>query len=111
MEKSFVGKQGLITQHEKGLRKKRVMIAIQSDKAPVQSGETVFDDKHPIGAITSAAWGYRVKRNLAMAYIDPLYAVVGTSVQVMLLGEWVEAVICDLCLYDRENTKQGSDVG
>ena len=81
----------------------RVLIAIDSDKAPAQHGETVFAGDEAVGTITSATWGYRVGRNLAMAYVKPEFAGVGTELSVLLIGEQASAAIVELCLYDAEH--------
>ena len=45
-------------------------------------------------------WGYRLNTNLAMAYIDPEFAEVGTGLSVLLLGQTVRAEVVEPCLYD-----------
>ncbi|MEO9459673.1 MAG: FAD-dependent oxidoreductase [Lentilitoribacter sp.] len=100
LEKDFPGKQGLIDQIKVGSRQQRVIIEIDSKIAPAQPNEGVFTNGRPIGSITSAAWGYRTGKNLAMAYISPEYAIPGTDMEVLLLGETVSAKVVDLCLYD-----------
>ncbi|MDH3375746.1 MAG: aminomethyltransferase family protein [Gammaproteobacteria bacterium] len=110
MRKSFPGQAGLQAQLRSGLRKNRVLIAIDSDRAPAQSGESVFDGKTVVGTITSGAWGYRIARNIAMAYIDPEYAAVGTRLEVSLLGRCVRVDVCGVCLYDLEITAMRNSV-
>ena len=81
----------------------RVLIAIDSDKAPAQHGETVFAGDEAVGTITSAAWGYRVSKNLAMAYVKPEFADVGTELSVLLLGEKTSANVTEPCVVDIEH--------
>lgn len=100
MSKDFSGKAGLARQITLGKRRVRVLIAIDSKTAPAHAGETVFDGETPIGTITSAAWGYRTGKNLAMAYVDPANADVGTDVSVLLIGQRVAATIVESCIYD-----------
>ncbi|MEM6985351.1 MAG: FAD-dependent oxidoreductase [Pseudomonadota bacterium] len=71
LEKDFPGKPGLEAQIAAGKRKERVLLQVHSETAPAHPGEGVFDKGVPIGSITSAAWGYRTGKNLAMAYVDP----------------------------------------
>ncbi len=103
LSKSFPGKKGLQTQIAKGLRRERVMLEVNSTSAPTQPGEGVFADGKPIGTITSASWGYRTNKNLAMAYLDPGFAITGTETELMLLGETAPATVVPLCTYDPEN--------
>ena len=104
MDKSFPGKDGLQRQIALGNRRNRVLIKIDSSTTPAQPGETVFDGDQPVGTITSAAWGYRGKRNLAMAYVDPAVAVVGTALSVLLIGQRCAAEVVAPSLYDPDHT-------
>jgi dimethylglycine dehydrogenase len=104
MSKEYDGKPGLMAQLSGKLRKQRVMLLLDSTSAPAQPGEGVFINAKPVGSITSAAWGYRVNSNLAMAYIDPQYAAEGTVLEVILIGEPTRAHVCKPCIYDPDNT-------
>ena len=84
LDKDFPGKEGLLTQIAAGKRKVRVLLTLDSTIAPAQPGEGVFHDGIAIGTITSAAWGYRTGKNLAMAYIAPEYAAEDTNLEVLL---------------------------
>lgn len=104
LDKDFLGKDGLLSQIKAGNRKERVVLDIKSTKGPAHSGEGVFKDKTAIGSITSASWGHRTGKNLAMAYIDPRYAKEGTHVEILLFGEVTTATVCANCIFDPENT-------
>ena len=103
LNKDFPGKPGLQAQMVAGNRKDRVVLELHSTEAPAQPGEGVFLNERPIGSITSAAWGHRVNKNLAMAYIDPEHADIGTVVEVLLFGKTVQATVQRLCLFDPQN--------
>ena len=92
-DKIFIGKQGLAKQLQQGFRKRRVLLKIDSDEAPAQSGEGIFLNGNPIGVVTSAAWGLRSQSNLAMGYIDPQHAMEHDMVELYLLGQWRPAQI------------------
>jgi dimethylglycine dehydrogenase len=100
LSKDFPGKDGLERQIALGNRRERVLIEIDSDSAPAHAGETVFDGETPVGTITSAAWGYRSNKNLAMAYVEPTHSGVGTDLSVLLIGQRVAATIVEHCVYD-----------
>jgi dimethylglycine dehydrogenase len=95
-KKDFVGKQGLEAQMTKGLRKKRIILEIDCIDAPCQSGEAIFDGDKAIGSITSAAWGYRMVKNLAMGYVDPAFSKPGQTLNVSLLARAVKATVIDI---------------
>lgn len=100
MGKEFPGKAGLQAQISAGNRKQRVILDLDSTQAPAQPGEGVFVDGSPVGSITSAAWGYRTQKNLAMAYVDVEHATEGSVLEVLLIGESTRAIVCAPCLYD-----------
>ena len=103
LEKEFPGKSGLQRQITYGNRRERVLIEVHSSEAPVQPGEAVFSSEEVIGSITSASWGYRAGKNLAMAYVDPAFSRSGTQVSFLLLGDRVNATVCESCLFDPQN--------
>lgn len=111
MDKAFPGKTGLQMQIAAGNRKKRVMLELDSLAAPAQPGEGVFADGKPVGAVTSAAWGHRTQKNLAMAYVVPDQAEDGTELSVFLLGKRVMATVHASCPYDPGNTIQKGQDG
>lgn len=103
LSKDFPGKEGLVRQTAKGNRKQRAVLEILTDEAPVQPGEGIFSAGRPVGSITSAGWGHRVEKNLAMAYIDPALASEGTELNVLLRGKTVTARVCPTTLFDPAN--------
>ena len=103
MSKDFPGKEGLQVQIAAGNRKQRVILELDSTLAPAQPGEGIFLGGKPVGAITSAAWGYRTQKNLAMAYVDPEHAAEGTALEVLLIGQPTRAMVCKPCLFDSRN--------
>ncbi|WP_424968482.1 GcvT family protein [Dinoroseobacter sp. S375] len=103
LSKSFPGKAGLERQIALGNRRNRVLLALDSTTTPAHAGETIFDGDRPVGTITSAAWGYRVRQNLVMAYVDPAQATIGTELSVLLIGQKTPATVVAPCLYDPEH--------
>jgi dimethylglycine dehydrogenase len=94
MQKPFLGKNELLTQKNKPYRRKRVLIEIDSNEAPAQPGEAIFLNNKPVGVITSAAWGYRRNKNIAMCYIDFDLCAKNTRLSILLLGELTDVVVC-----------------
>jgi dimethylglycine dehydrogenase len=103
MKKDFPGKSGLQDQASTGNRKQRVMLELDSSQTPAQPGEGVFLHGKAVGSITSAAWGYRTQKNLAMAYVDPLHCTEGSVLEVLLTGQSTRAIVCQPCLFDPGN--------
>lgn len=99
----FPGKAGLEAQLGKGLRKKFVSIVIDSDVAPAHQGDSIVFGKDLVGVVSSAAYGHRVRENLAMGFVDPAFAAIGSELELLLLGDRVNARVVESCRYDPKN--------
>ncbi len=104
MDKDFIGKAGLAEMASGSKRRQFVSLQVDSRVAPAHPGDSIVVDGKVIGTITSGAWGYRVDKNLAMGFIDPSHSSIGSEVQIDLLGELVDASVCEPCLYDPDNS-------
>ena len=56
-----------------------------------------------IGTVTSAGWGHRTKKNIAMGFVDPAHADLGQKLAVWTSHGHLSATVCEPCLYDPEN--------
>ena len=100
---SFVGKQALLEQIERGPRKLLVSMTIDCDVASAHGGDPVFADTEQVGSVTSGGYGHRVEKNIAYAYVEPKAAEVGTRLSIGILGVRYDAVVVDPVLYDPQN--------
>ncbi|MEM7224291.1 MAG: FAD-dependent oxidoreductase [Pseudomonadota bacterium] len=105
MDKDFVGKAALEQRIAQGPRCAFVTMTLDTDQAIAQPGDSVVDGDKVIGTVTSAAWGHRVGKNLAMAFVEPAYGETGTRLAVEMLGERFPATTCQDCLYDPGNQR------
>ncbi len=105
MDKQFVGKDALEAMIKAGPRRLFVSLELGADDAPAHPGDSIIADGRVVGTVTSAAWGYRVSRNLAMGFVDASFAGIGQSLQVEVIGEPVAATVCEPCRYDPENAR------
>ena len=105
MNKEFVGKPALQEMVEAGPRKLLVPLAIDCDHAPSHGGASVYDGDNLVGTVTSAAWGYRVGRNLAYAFVEPDCAAAGTALKVDVTGKPQDAVVIAPSPYDPEHRR------
>jgi glycine cleavage system aminomethyltransferase T len=62
--------------------------------------EPVIVDGHPVGYVTSAAFGYSVGQSIAYAWLPAAAAVVGTRVAVRYFGEDLAATVTAEPLFD-----------
>jgi heterotetrameric sarcosine oxidase gamma subunit len=71
---------------------------------PVYGGEAVHADGEVVGRVRSAAYGFTVRRNVALARL-PAELLEGAAVEVDVLGELVPAVVAPDALYDAANER------
>ena len=85
----YLGHDALAKRHDSGPRRAFVSMTLKADHAPAHPGASVTRDGAVVGTVTSAGWGHRVDRNLAMAFVHPDCARTGTALAVDVLGEAV----------------------
>ena len=86
--KAFVGRDAMMRREPK---RRIALVALDGESTDALIGEAVFLDGKMVGSITSAAYGYTVKKSLAIAFLDEEARKAGASLQVSLLGEMVRA--------------------
>ncbi|MGI9297015.1 MAG: GcvT family protein [Gammaproteobacteria bacterium] len=105
MDKGFLGKDAL-TAREKKPRRRFVSLAVDCADAPAQPGDALLAaDGRTAGSVTSAAFGHRVRENLAMGFVEPDYAEIGGEIGVLILGEIRAAKVVAECRYDPQNIR------
>jgi len=98
---NFIGKSALEAQIAKGSRRTFVSLVLDCTHAPAHGGDSiVLNDGTCIGTITSAGWGHRTGKNIAMGFIDAPHDVVGSAVFVEVIGEPIAATVVNPNLYD-----------
>ncbi|NNE23224.1 MAG: FAD-dependent oxidoreductase [Rhizobiales bacterium] len=105
LTKDFIGKPALEKMIAAGPRRQFVSMVIDTDHAPAHPGTSIRKDGVVVGTVTSASWGHRVGKNIAMGFVDPACAGIGTSLGVDITGDTNPAVVGDECLYDAANER------
>ena len=79
----------------------RQRVGIRPDgRAPAREGaEIVSSDGAPIGVVTSGGYGPSVGAPIAMGYVAPAYASVGTPIGLVVRGRPLSARVAALPLY------------
>jgi len=103
MQKDFIGKSALVRMKSDGPRRKLVSLQIDCSHAPSHSGASIKKGEDVIGTVTSAAWGYRVGKNLAYGFVDPEMSEIGTNLTVDVLGSPETAIVIAASPYDPKN--------
>jgi len=101
---NFEGKDALIAQTEAGLKRKLVLLDIDTDIDASVGMEPVYSNGQCVGECASGGYGHRVEKSLALAYID-VDALKADDLQVRIIGAYYNATITNGCVYDRKGKK------
>ena len=58
-----------------------------------------------VGTITSGAWGYRLEKNLAYAFVETDFANVGATMSLDLCGDLIEAEVVAPGAFDPQHER------
>jgi len=100
----FVGKDALIEAMKSGPRRLFVSLVLDCTHAPAHPGASILKDGKVVGTVTSADWGHRVGKNIALGFVEPDCAVEGSDLSIDVIGASIPAKVTQPCLYDPENT-------
>ena len=99
----FLGRDALRRQQRAGPPTRLVLMTVDCDIAPAHAGDPLFSGDTLLGAVTSAAYGHRVQKNLAMGYLPIASATVGTRLEIAILGNRYPAEVLAAPAYDPNN--------
>ena len=105
MRPIFTGKEALERQLAQGVPNRFVTLEVHgvTDADPL-GNEPLFDPKgRMIGRATSGYYGHVLKKSLAIGYVKPEFAAVGTKLGIEILGERRDATVLVDSPYDPEN--------
>ena len=105
LDKAFIGKEALEKARNAGCRRRFVTLEIDADVAVPHPGASITCNSGVVGTITSAAWGYRTAKNLAMGFVDPEHADDGCALSVEMVGDVFPAMVVPACQYDPTNER------
>jgi aminomethyltransferase len=95
-EGGFVGAARVQRELAEGVKRKRVGIRPEG-RAPARDGTVITDGAgRQIGIVTSGGFGPTVGGPIAMGYVEPQYAVPGTSVQLIVRDKPLPAGVAKL---------------
>ncbi len=99
----FLGRETLLAQKEKGLRRKLVGLEM-SDRGIARDGYPVYRDGagDEVGYVTSGSPAPFLKKNIALAYLPAEHAAVGNQIAVGIRGTRVAARVVEMPFYKRK---------
>ena len=103
MDHEFTGKEALSARMQADDRWEMVLLEVDSLDVDPFYAHGVYQDDICVGIVTSAAYGHRTGRTLALAYLRDRAARTGLSIEV--LGERRSATILEDAPYDLQNTR------
>jgi len=101
----FIGSDVLRKKLQSGVDIKIVYLEIDVDDADARGNEPVYHNNKIVGVVTSGAYGFRVKKSLAFAYVNSDLANEGNEFLIGIQGQKREAKVVISPLYDPENKK------
>lgn len=101
----FEGREVLRSLAKAAPNRKFVSMVIDTNLAPAHPGDSILQGDRVVGTVTSAGWGHRIKKNIALGYVDVVAASLGTPLVIEILGEHYNATIVEECLYDPQNQR------
>jgi len=101
----FIGKAALVRQKAAGIPNRFITLEVHgvTDADPL-GNEPLFDTRgNMVGRATSGYYGHFLKKSLAIGYVKPEFAAVGTGLQIEILGERKQATVLVDSPHDPEN--------
>jgi len=99
----FIGSDALRNKLQSGVDIKIVYLEIDADDADARGNEPVYHNNKIVGVVTSGAYGFRVKKSLAFAYVNSGLAKEGNEFLIDIQGQKRKAKVRSLPSYDPEN--------
>ena len=101
----FIGKAPTLSNKQRGPRMKLVYMEVDNTDSDCMGNEPVYHGGKVVGVTTSGAFGHKVQKSLAFAYVDPALSTDGTEFEVMVFAEKRRARIIPESVWDAENAR------
>ena len=102
---AFIGRDALIRQREEGVPQAFATLEVDTEDADPWGNEPLYLDGEMVGRATSGVYGHTVGRSLALAYLRPEAAAVGTGLTIDILGARRPARVIPESPHDPENER------
>ena len=99
----FIGSDALRNKLQSGVDIKIVYLEVDVDDADPRGNEPVYFNDKIVGVVTSGAYGFRVKKSLAFAYVNSNLAKEGNEFLISIQGQKKKAKVLGLSAYDPDN--------
>lgn len=100
-EKSFIGKEVLVRQREKGLQRKLIGFELLTGGVP-REGHPIYSDQKEIGKVSSGNFSPSLRKGIGMGYVDARYSEEGSEVLIDIRGNATPATIVKRPFYKKK---------
>ena len=100
----FEGRKALMAQKAAGIKRKLVLLDIDTDVDASLGSEPVYSNGLVVGECASGGYGHRTEKSLALAYVD-IDALEADDLQIRIIGGYYPASVTEGCIYDRSGEK------
>ena len=104
----FVGREAALRLRDEAPSHRLVTLVVDAADADAYGDEPVLADGRVVGFTTSGGYGHHVERSIALAYVEPAFAVPDAALAVTILGEDRPARITPEPLYDPTGARMRS---
>ena len=102
----FTGRDALVKWREKGFANQFVTLEVHGvTDADALGNEPLFIGGEMVGRATAGGYGWRLGKSLAIGFLRPEHAAVGTEIEIDVLGTMLKAAVVAESPYDPENAK------
>ncbi len=104
----FIGRDALVAGREKGLNWNFVTLEVQgitTTDSDVRGSEPIYSKGQLIGRATNGGYGWRCGKSLGLAMVKPSHSVLGTELDIKILGKLFKAKVIPESAYDTDNIK------
>ncbi|HJO37725.1 MAG: FAD-dependent oxidoreductase [Vicinamibacterales bacterium] len=101
----FIGRDALLRQRERGLKRALACLVVDARDADPHGYEPILAGRERIGYVASGGYGHTVEKTIALAYLPARHLEPGTELAVEILGERRTARVVEQPLYDPENRR------
>ncbi len=102
---AFIGREALRREAAAHPKQRFVPLLVDARDADAAPVSVVYRGGEAVGLITSGGYGYRLNGSIALGYVRSDLTVLGTQLDVEILGERRLAVVAREPLYDPENLR------
>ncbi len=103
-DRNFIGREALEQKSKNSTLPKRVGLVLDGRRAARQGANLLDSDSRVVGQVTSGSFSPTLDKPIAMAYLDPAVAVVGTILDIDIRGTTVSATIVSLPFYKKSTS-------